>query len=124
MPKSRKRRQNKGNPKPKTPHMTKPQTKRKWRDSLLLIKKWSLWTWALIVSTGVIVGLLTGPLVLIPRVTVTPSSTLDPSDPFSAPFIISNDSTFAIYDVKFPVTLKTPHFQITLKLLVLHSVQQ
>jgi len=47
---------------------------------------------------------------VLPAISVHPSSSLEPSDPFSAPFIIVNNGSFSIYDVKisFPVNyLKT-----------------
>ena len=58
-------------------------------------------SWKLIGIIALPIGLIASLLAFASRVSVSPSSPLDPSDPFSTPFFISNDGLFAIYDVKF-----------------------
>ena len=69
----------------------------KWnylRIVLKLIGKSILWTSALL-------GIVSGYVALIPRVTVSQHQPLDLSKPFSTPFVVANDGPLAIRDVRF-----------------------
>lgn len=52
-----------------------------------------------LIATGL--GIATGYLSLLPRITITQNQALDTSDPFSTPFVVSNDGPLGINDVKF-----------------------
>jgi hypothetical protein len=60
-------------------------------------------TWKLIVGTvsgvGLLLGLVTAILSLLPRLSVSNLESLDPDDPFSTPFVVSNDGVLGINDV-------------------------
>jgi hypothetical protein len=59
-----------------------------------------LWSWRTFVAALGIVGGVVGLYsVLVPRITVTSTQSLDPSDPFRTPFEIRNDGYFAINNV-------------------------
>lgn len=106
MPKSRKGQRKKEKPKNK-----KPQSiKRNWQNSFLKIKTWSLRTWTLIVSIGTIIGFVSSLMFFASRITVSSLNSLDPSDPFSTPFSISNDGAFSIYNVEFRCHFKDVSF--------------
>jgi hypothetical protein len=60
---------------------------------------------------GIVVGILS----LLPRASVSPNDPLDPSTPFSSPFVVSNDGYAELYDVTFyctPVRIETTGHQI------------
>lgn len=46
------------------------------------------------------IGGLLSYLIFIPRISLQPSSSLDPRNPFSAPFILENRGQFSIYEIK------------------------
>jgi hypothetical protein len=48
-----------------------------------------------------ILGIVTGYLALLPRISVSQNDQLDPSNTFSSPFIISNDGPLPIENVRF-----------------------
>lgn len=54
---------------------------------------------------GVIVGLLAGYYTFSPKIFVYPASSLDPKNPFKTPFILENESLFAIYSVQWAAAL-------------------
>ncbi len=107
MPKSRKVKSIKRkNTKSKLETKNQLAIKSRERSWLPRIKIWTLRTRALVVSIVGVVGLVSGLLVFASRVSVSSSTPLNPSDPFSTPFFISNDGLFAIYDVKFHCDLR------------------
>lgn len=67
-----------------------------WRHALGKIPGAIGWSVSAVIG---FLGILSGYALLIPKVTLTPSDTLDQSA-MSAPFIATNSSLFAIYDVK------------------------
>jgi len=80
-----------------------------------LIKRTSLFVWAVIVAITVIVGLV-GVVELYPRVSVSSNESLDPSTPFSSPFIVSNEGLLSIYDVEFQCDIKNVEATNNIKL--------
>jgi hypothetical protein len=48
-----------------------------------------------------ILGLITGYMALIPRISVSQSQPLDVNEPFSTPFIVSNDGPLPLMNVRF-----------------------
>jgi len=54
-----------------------------------------------IASLAAILGIATGYLALLPRVSVSRNEQLDPSNTFSSPFIISNDGPLPMENVRF-----------------------
>ncbi|MDQ3749668.1 MAG: hypothetical protein M3367_11780 [Acidobacteriota bacterium] len=69
------------------------------------IKRTSLLVWTIIAGISVIVGIIGG-VQLSPRVSVSSNESLDPSTPFSSPFIVSNEGLLPIYDVEFQCDIK------------------
>jgi hypothetical protein len=60
-------------------------------------------------------GILVGILSLLPRASVTPNDPLNPDDPFSAPFVVSNDGYVELNDVQFscsPMKVETKNFWV------------
>ena len=53
-----------------------------------------------------ILGLITGYVALIPRISVSQSQPLDVNDPFSTPFIVSNDGPLPLMNVKFSCAIR------------------
>jgi hypothetical protein len=71
-----------------------------------MIKRWGTsisytWaiTWAAIVGLSVILGVVGTVYALTPKIAVQPYGSLDPNDPFSVPFIITNEGTLPIHNV-------------------------
>jgi hypothetical protein len=63
---------------------------------------WTLkWLWRATVFFGFWLGIVTGYLALLPRVSVSQNEQLDPSNTFSSPFIISNDGPLPMENVRF-----------------------
>jgi hypothetical protein len=56
---------------------------------------------AVLVFLATILGLVTGYIALLPRVSVSQNEQLDPSDPFSSPFVVSNDGPLPMERVRF-----------------------
>ena len=50
---------------------------------------------------GLLIGIVTGVLSLLPQVSVSSSAPLNPLDPFSAPFIVNNAGLLSIHDLKY-----------------------
>lgn len=50
-------------------------------------------------TLAVALGVATGYLSLLPRITISQNQALDPMDPFSAPFVVSNDGPLGINKV-------------------------
>ena len=50
---------------------------------------------------GLLIGIVTGVLSLLPQVSVSSSAPLNPLDPFSAPFIVNNTGFLSIHDGKY-----------------------
>lgn len=67
-----------------------------------LVRRASARVWALVVALGVVLGVAAA---AYPRLSVSSSSPLNPTDPFSTGFTISNDGFFSIHDVKFACSL-------------------
>ena len=69
--------------------------------------------WTAIVGLSTILALLA----LVPRISVSPSSNLDPAEPFVTPFIISNDGFFSVYTIRynclFNHVILSPHIEFT-----------
>jgi hypothetical protein len=59
------------------------------------------WVGKLLASFGFILGVVTGYLSLVPRISVEQPELLDISNPFSTPFILSNDGPLGLNDVDF-----------------------
>ncbi|MDQ3714403.1 MAG: hypothetical protein M3388_19610 [Acidobacteriota bacterium] len=97
MPRSKKIKNKKS--KPKT--IPVPKQVQKPRSFLSTAKVWILQSWKILSIVALLVGLVSSLLVFASRVSVSSSSPLNPSDPFSTPFYVSNDGLFAIYDVTF-----------------------
>jgi hypothetical protein len=55
----------------------------------------------LIGAAALILGVYASYVQLAPRISVSPSASLNPSDPFSTPFEVSNDGYLSIRDVQF-----------------------
>jgi hypothetical protein len=67
-------------------------------------------SWKIIVGASSVVGLIGGLMYFAARVTVSSLTPLNPTDPFSTPFSISNDGAFSIYDVEFSCSLNDVKF--------------
>ena len=50
---------------------------------------------------ALVVGIVSGVLTLLPQGSVSVGSPLDPADPFTTPFIVSNTGYSSIHDVKY-----------------------
>jgi len=61
--------------------------------------------WKMLGAAALLLGLWTAALAVLPRVAVSPLIKLDPSNAFSAQFIVSNEGYVSLYDVKFGCTL-------------------
>jgi len=59
---------------------------------------------AFLLGSATLFGALTGALALLPKVSVTTSGPLESSKPFSAPFIISNDSILPIHTITYHIS--------------------
>jgi hypothetical protein len=46
-------------------------------------------------------SIIAGIVAFLPRISVTPTDPLNPADPFSAPFVVSNDGYIPLTDVQF-----------------------
>src|SRR5690348_10458001 len=55
----------------------------------------------ILIGVATIVGTLAAVLALFPRLTVSNGAAIDPSDPFSTPFHITNDGYVPLFAVKF-----------------------
>jgi hypothetical protein len=76
-----------------------PQAKtRNWFERIPLV-------WRVIIFLIGVPSLYVGIVSILPRISVTPSEELNKYDPFSAPFIISNDGYIAIHSVNMPCTI-------------------
>jgi hypothetical protein len=65
------------------------------------VKRPALLLWSLIGAIALIFGVFVGYVQLAPRISVSASAPLNPSDPFSSPFVISNDGYLPIRNVQF-----------------------
>jgi hypothetical protein len=80
------------------PEKDAPQTK----DSRVLYLKAAVrLIGGLILWTSAILGLVSGWVAMIPRVSVSQNQSLSPSDPFSTPFVVSNDGPLPLMNVRF-----------------------
>lgn len=69
-------------------------------------------TWAVVVSVGVvlgIVGFFFAYLSFVPYVSIAQSEPLS-ADPFTAPFIVHNESFFSVYDVEVKCNIKNVEY--------------
>jgi len=57
------------------------------------------YTWSLVVGISVLMTIVGTIYALTPKISVQPYGSLNPADPFSTPFIITNDSTLPIHNV-------------------------
>lgn len=53
-----------------------------------------------------IFAIIAGVMSFLPKISVTPAEPLDPSNPFSAPFIISNEGVLALHSVSYRVHIR------------------
>jgi hypothetical protein len=53
-----------------------------------------------------IFAIMAGAMSFLPKISVTPSELLDPSNPFSAPFIISNEGVLPFHSVSYRVHIR------------------
>jgi hypothetical protein len=60
---------------------------------------------AVLSGTCVLLGLLTGVLTLLPRLSVSNLEALNPADPFTTPFVVSNDGYLGVNNVRFSCLL-------------------
>ena len=64
--------------------------------------KWTIkWLWKATIFFGFWLGIVSGYFGLLQRISVSQNEQLDPSDPFSSPFIVSNDGPLPIENVLF-----------------------
>ena len=78
------------------------------KSSPKLAKKFfliGLGTWKVFCIFVLIVGFLATILNLSPKISLSPSPPLDPSDLFSTPFTVFNDGQFPVWNVKFTTLL-------------------
>ena len=66
---------------------------------------------ALIGFAAAILGIVTGYVALEPRVSVSQNEQLDPNDPFSSPFIVSNDGPLPMENVRFTCGIGSTHYE-------------
>lgn len=83
--------------------------------------RWSIWTIIIAAWKHLLVILgyfatLAGVLSLTPRLSVIATSALDPADPFSTPFTISNDGYLAIHSVTFRCAMRNVRDESNAKL--------
>lgn len=68
-------------------------------------KRWYLrlhrWFWNCVGAFGVIFGIVVGIYTFVPKISVVPTPSLNPSNPFAAPFILTNESMLPIYSVDY-----------------------
>jgi hypothetical protein len=76
----------------------KPTEPPAWRKHLLSVKGIILF---LIGVPGLYIGILSA----LPRISVSPQSSLNPSDAFATRFVISNDGYLDLYEIKFACVL-------------------
>ncbi len=57
--------------------------------------------WKILVGVSVVLTVVVGVLQFSSRISVLPTTPINPSDSFSVPFIVKNEGLLAIYDVKF-----------------------
>ena len=55
--------------------------------------------WAGVVALGVLLGILSAIYTFLPKISITPTSTLDPSNPFQTPFVLVNESPLPLNSV-------------------------
>jgi hypothetical protein len=67
-------------------------------------RKFAATIWYVLVSVATLLS-LGGYYTFVPRLSVSASSALNPSDPFSTPFILSNDGNLSIYAIKYSCEL-------------------
>jgi hypothetical protein len=61
--------------------------------------QWLRISWQVMLNMAALLGLVTGYMAMIPRVSVSQSEPLDPDDIFSTPFIVSNDGPLPLETV-------------------------
>jgi hypothetical protein len=98
-----KRRKYRGNKEKYIPQQeTKQEAQSRFQSSIS--KSWKIAVGAITV-TATILGLATGYLSLVSRVGVSPATSLDLRDPFSTPFVLSNDGQVGINNIDFTCKL-------------------
>lgn len=63
-------------------------------------------SWKRILYILGIFAIMSGAMAFLPKISVTPSEPLDPSNPFSAPFIISNEGVLPFHSVSYRVHIR------------------
>jgi hypothetical protein len=64
-------------------------------------------SWKSLVFLATVLGVVSGWVAMIPKISVSQSQPLDPNDPFSTPFVVSSDGPLPIENVKFFCTIHT-----------------
>jgi hypothetical protein len=90
-------------PKEPKPPQRKDVEQSSQRPKLLL--KILRWAAELIVWAAALLGVVTGYLALVPRVSVSPAEPLNPSNPLATPFITSNEGPLGMNAVSFSCVL-------------------
>jgi len=77
-------------------------SRKTWWDRFRVRAVWTTrWLWKATIFFGFWLGILSGYISLLPKISVVQNEQLDPSDPFSSPFIVSNDGPLPIENVRF-----------------------
>lgn len=78
-----------------------PQIRAKWTGI-----KWSKWmmvlfgtSWKVAVTLATLLGIASGWVAMVPRISVSQTQALDPTDPFSTPFIVENQGPLPMMNV-------------------------
>mgnify|MGYP001606538882 CR=1 FL=1 len=83
---------------------TKPRKRKNNRNQPLPLKLRSSfllsWFWKLIVGVSVILGIIVSLLSFASNISVSTSQSLDPKDPLSMPFVITNNGPLPIHNVE------------------------
>jgi hypothetical protein len=88
----------------------KPEVLPKWSLGNLVRHAVPTWIGRTILWVSAVLGIASGYVALIPHVSVSQSQPLNISDPFSTPFIVTNEGPLGIRDVHFecyPFSIKT-----------------
>lgn len=81
----------------KKPSLPTDRTEPAWR----IAKRTSKIVGKVILDLGFVLGVVTGYLALLPRVSVSQNDQLDPDNAFSSPFIVTNDGPLPMESVRF-----------------------
>ena len=97
------RKRNIKKPAPATPAQKTPKTQQAISLSRASEPKDKIWWHRALAWFGIITGgstLMALIIQVISRISVSPAITLDPKDPFSTPFILSNDGALPVYSIQ------------------------